>query len=155
MVARAKTNTGPDASTVERYRSLVRSSGGRITQARLSVMEVLRQSGEHLTAREIHARVITETPAVNMSTVYRTLNRLEALGLVHTLATPGEARFGIADTDHHHSICTGCGSVQEIDPRSLAALLPALQEITGLATDPTAGVTVRGRCPRCRRAASS
>src|SRR3954465_6113909 len=60
----------------------LRQQGHRLTPQRLMVMEVVKQSGKHLTAEDVHAAVLPQPPYVNIATVYRTLQWLQEVGLV-------------------------------------------------------------------------
>jgi Fe2+ or Zn2+ uptake regulation protein len=93
---------------------------------------VLEAADGHLSAAELHRRVVTTRPFTNLSTVYRTVERLTELGLVHTVNGPGEASFGLAVHDHHHAVCEGCGRVLQIDARALTALGAWAQSAVGL-----------------------
>lgn len=94
--------------------------------------------------------MVERVPHVNLSTVYRTRERLERLGLIHRLEVQGEARFGSAEHSHHHAVCTRCGQVQELDGTAVANLLSGLEAVTTLRPDPAAGLTVHGTCADCR-----
>ncbi|PZS28944.1 MAG: transcriptional repressor [Pseudonocardiales bacterium] len=115
-------------------------------------LNVLDQAGAHLSVTEIHCRMAVTAPGVNLSTVYRTLDRLETLRLVHRLDVHGEARYGSAEHDHHHAVCTRCGRILELDGPVVAGLLSGLESLTTLRPDPAAGLTVRGVCADCRAA---
>src|SRR5688500_7914635 len=70
------------APEVEEVLDLVRSRGGRVTAPRRAVIgALLAGQGEHLTAEDVAARVQDDHPEVHLSTVYRTLEALEELGV--------------------------------------------------------------------------
>ena len=89
---------------------MIRSAGRKVTNARLTVAEVLRVSDTHMTAPEVVDDVEGAGVHVDKSTVYRVLADLRDLGLV------AESRFGageanyewIADSNHHHLYCSVC-----------------------------------------------
>lgn len=128
----------------------LRGAGQRGTLARQLVLDALDETGGHLSATDIHARVARKAPSVTLSTVYRTLATLADYGLVHVLSHGGEARYGFADQPHHHSVCTECGRTRQIPPDAVVDLIPALERAGGLrlATD---GITLTGTCPDCAR----
>lgn len=144
----------PRKATGDRESRLLTSLrvGGRATTARVQALRVLDATDDHLTATEVHRRLARQMPQVNLSTVYRTLERLESLGLVHRLDHHGEALFGSVQHDHHHALCTRCGRVMElrIDPDAVAALLATVEETMLLRPDHSSGLTVRGVCDACR-----
>lgn len=128
----------------------LRSTGSRATLARLEVIRVLDEAGAHLDTGEIHQRLATRTPGVNISTVYRTLNRLQDIGLVHVLPAAGEPRYGLTGQQHHHAVCDTCGQVREVPTRALAHLLPALSAASGLHLTDHGDVTLHGTCRHCQ-----
>jgi len=94
---------------------MLRSKGYRLTPQRQLVLEAVTALG-HGTPEEILADVRRTASAVNVSTVYRSLELLESLGLVtHTHLGHGAPTYHLADdADHVHLVCRGCGTVQEV-----------------------------------------
>jgi Fur family transcriptional regulator, ferric uptake regulator len=105
---------------------------------------------EHGTPDEICAEVRKTASGVNISTVYRTLELLEELGLVtHTHLGHGSARYHTAnDSDHLHLVCRDCGTVTESDVSVAAALVDRLHAEHGFDTD-VRHFSVFGRCGAC------
>lgn len=68
---------------------------------------------------------------------------------MHTLAPPGDARYGLVEPPHHHAICTECAQVTEIPPGPVADALGAAERVSGFALHP-AGLTLYGLCPTCQ-----
>lgn len=123
-------------------------AGSRRTTARKLVLDALDEDGGHQPVAEIHARVLARSPAVTLSTVYRTLATLAELRLVHALSRGGESHYGFADEAHHHAICARCGHVADIPAGALADVIPHLQAAAGLVLDDD-GITLTGLCARC------
>jgi Fur family ferric uptake transcriptional regulator len=93
----------------------LRRVGQRATPQRLIILGAL-QPGEHLSADDVFARVEPALPAVNRSTVYRTLELFRDLGLVSMTDLGGGARqFELIDEPHHHLICHRCGRMLQLD----------------------------------------
>ncbi|WP_158585491.1 Fur family transcriptional regulator [Kitasatospora sp. SolWspMP-SS2h] len=137
---------GPDEGEVSRR--LLREGGSRCTEPRVRVLEAVRSHGGHLTAAQIQARVTAGGRRVDLSTVYRTVERLMGLGLLHSLRGPGgELTFGMAGEPHHHAVCAGCGAVAEFPVALLDDGLSAAAAHTGFRVDT---VVLSGRCPACR-----
>jgi Fur family ferric uptake transcriptional regulator len=97
----------------------LRARGYRLTPQRQLVLEAVGALG-HGTPEEIVTEVRRTAAAVNISTVYRTLELLEELGLVrHTHLGHGAPTYSVAgDDDHVHLVCRECGAVEEA-PREL------------------------------------
>jgi Fur family ferric uptake transcriptional regulator len=87
---------------------------------------------------------------VNVSTVYRTLELLEQLGLVqHTHIHHGAPSYHLAeDAQHVHLVCRQCERVTEVDQAAVRPLVIALEEHEGFLTD-VGHLTVFGLCAAC------
>src|SRR5689334_2561362 len=118
---------GPDAEA----RQLLRDAGIKVTTARLLVLGVLAEADAHLGVHDIDARVNAIAPPIDVSTVYRTVSRLEELGLVHSISTPTEALYGLARRPHHHAVCTHCGKVTELSGPAVVEALQGLEAVSG------------------------
>ena len=123
--------------------------GYRLTPQRVLVWDVLRQSGSHMSAEEVCARVQERFPQVNMSTVYRTLELLVGLELVRETHLGPTRRFFEVEEEvpHHHLVCDLCGRVAHIHDEDLGDLRSVLCTEQGFTTRE---LTVFGRCRECR-----
>ncbi len=142
---------GPD----DEMRQLVRDAGAKVTTARLLVLRVLTEAGAHLGVHAICARVNAIAAPIDVSTVYRTVSRLEELGLVHSISTPTEATYGLARQPHHHAVCTHCGQVSELSGPPVNEALQALESASGFRLSPGTSLTVHGLCTSCRAGGSA
>src|SRR3954462_11035180 len=105
----------------------LRARGYRITPQRQLVLEAVTELG-HATPEDICSRVQQTARGVNISTVYRTLELLEELGLVtHTHLGHGPPTYHLASAaDHVHPVCRACGGVTEVVPHLVQSLVDAL-----------------------------
>src|SRR6266702_1681404 len=112
----------------------LRASGYRVTPQRQLVLEAVTKL-EHATPEEIYAEVQQTAVGVNLSTVYRTLELLEQIGLVtHTHLGHGAHRYHLAaDAQHVHLVCRGCGAIIQLDPAAGARHLGLLRRASGAA----------------------
>jgi Fur family ferric uptake transcriptional regulator len=94
--------------------------------------------------------VRAESQAVNISTVYRTLELLEDLGLVrHAHITDRAPTYhSTAAPEHVHLVCRTCGAVIEVAPDVVAATTEALHGRYGFTTD-VGHLTIFGACRDC------
>src|SRR3989337_1856841 len=60
----------------------LREVGYRLTPQRMLIVSLIHDSTGHVTAEELHGRVVEQYPFVDISTVYRTLQLLKKLRLV-------------------------------------------------------------------------
>lgn len=134
--------------------SLLRSRGDRITGARRAVVEALLAGDDHhVTADEVAARVSVAHPEVHRATVYRTLERLQQLGVVtHVHLGHGPSTFHLEDRPHHHAVCSTCGTVVEVPLAALDDLAARLREEHGFELS-AQHFALSGRCRDCARTA--
>ena len=128
----------------------LRAGGLRWTPQRRTLIEVLREHEGHVTASELIARCKERDRTTTPSTVYRTLDLLEELGLVkHGHGHDGREEYHILpDQVHGHLYCGGCGKTWEIRPETGAVIVEALASQLGFAVD-LSHVTISGRCAGC------
>ena len=134
---------------------LFRERGLRWTPQRRTVVDVLASSAGHVTGTELIDRCRAVDARTIPSTVYRTLDVLEELGLVrHGHGADGREEFHVAPaTDHGHLHCADCGGRWEIGEAQAEGIIRALGDADGFEVD-LSHVTVVGRCAECRRAAA-
>lgn len=129
----------------------LRSRGYRLTPQRQLVLEAVEEL-EHATPDEVLTAVRRKASGVNQSTIYRTLELLEELGLVtHTHLGHGAPTYHSGSApDHAHLVCRGCDLVTEIDADVVAPLVETLRSRYGFATN-VRHLTVSGDCADCQR----
>lgn len=128
----------------------LRRRGLRWTPQRSTVIEVLAESDGHITAAELVERCRARDPSTIPSTVYRTLDVLEELGLLrHGHAADGREEFHVLPgSEHGHLHCAGCGATWEIGADQAAGVAAALRSGDGFEID-IGHVTLVGRCREC------
>lgn len=93
----------------------LKKAGLKITGPRLKILQILRESGGHLSAENIYNILLNSKEDVGLATVYRVLTQFEAAGLIirHHFE-PDCSVFELREGEHHdHLVCTECGDVQE------------------------------------------
>lgn len=122
----------------------LRERGLRVTPQREQVLAAVRSLG-HATPEQISETVRD----VDVTTVYRTLELLEELGLVkHTHLGHGAPSYRPGEDDHIHVVCHACGSIVDADPALVDPLAAHLAADRGFVVD-RAHFTVFGRCRDC------
>ena len=127
--------------------SFLRADGRRITPERKLLLRIIRDN-PHLGANDIYELARKENPKMSLSTVYRTVNLLESLGLVE--ASPlgqDHHHYEVRLQEHYHLVCLDCGKIIEI---------PASEAIKQLAKDydfQISGVKLEiyGYCKECQK----
>jgi Fur family ferric uptake transcriptional regulator len=131
--------------------TLLRASGHKLTPQRLMVVTALRHADGHRTAAQVLEEVQHVYPYVDISTVYRTMSVLKELHLVsETDMGAGELAYEWSAGDpHHHLICRGCGTVQQLDPQALDRLSQTLAGDYGFRAD-IEHIAIFGLCKNCK-----
>lgn len=127
----------------------LRDHGFRITPQRQLVLEAV-EALRHATPEEILVEVQQTASGVNLSTVYRTLEVLEEVGLVtHAHIGHGPPTYHAVDEDVHiHLVCDRCAAVQSVPASVAAQFVEGLEDSYGFRTD-ISHVSVHGVCARC------
>lgn len=131
----------------------LRERGLRWTPQRRTVIEVLSETDGHVTGAELVERCRVRDPSTIPSTVYRTLDVLEELGLVrHGHGADGREEFHVLpEQEHGHLHCVDCGATWEIGRERAHAIASAFRAADGFEID-IGHVTVVGRCRACASA---
>ncbi len=128
---------------------MLRANGGRITPTRRAVIQVLISESTHLSAEDLAKRIQLRLPDVHLSTIYRTLDALEAVGVVdHVHLGHGRAIYHLSSDIHQHLVCEVCSSVTEVPESFFATLKGELKETFGF-TMRAHHFAVIGRCRNC------
>ena len=132
----------------------LRERGHRITPQREAILrEVLRTEG-HITPQDVTRRVQRRLPAVNASTIYRTLDMLEEAGVVrHAHREQGAAYHRTEDARHVHLTCSRCGSEDDLSLTEAESLERVIHSHRGFRPDLT-HFAISGQCRECQRAVS-
>jgi Fur family ferric uptake transcriptional regulator len=129
----------------------VRRSGLRVTRQRVLILQALCELHGHASAERVHERVTVHRRDVDLSTVYRTLERLRDLRILsQTDLGRGCVEFEVvASQPHHHLVCHECGQVQDLPHRYVALLASAIRR--DLDFEPMLDhLAVFGLCSSCR-----
>jgi Fur family ferric uptake transcriptional regulator len=128
---------------------VLRERGLRLTAQRQLVLEAVYDLG-HATPDQVHCKVAETAAGVNISTVYRTLELLEEIGLVtHTHLSHGAPTYHAASEEQHvHLVCRDCGRVDEVQPSVLDNVSATLQTDLGFQVD-VGHVSFFGKCREC------
>ena len=128
----------------------LRDHGFRITPQRQLVLEAV-ETLRHGTPEEILVEVQRTASGVNLSTIYRTLEVLEDVGLVtHAHIGHGPPTYHAVDDDVHiHLVCDRCKSVQSVPASVATSFVEQLEAEYGFRTD-ISHVSVHGLCESCK-----
>jgi Fur family transcriptional regulator, ferric uptake regulator len=120
---------------LEEAKRRMRSAGMRSGQSRAAVMELLARDGRCLMSAQDVIDAMRERGASSRASVYRVLDSLHELGLLHRMdGGDGVARFEIADPHHHHhhAVDEATGEVTAFTDPVLEASIQAIADRLGL-----------------------
>lgn len=151
--SRPASTTRPDASPWTGVRERLHARGLRWTPQRRVLIEVLSRSDGHVTGAELIDRCRQLDPSTIPSTVYRTLDVLEELGIVrHAHGVNGREEFHVLPAaDHGHLHCSRCRATWEIGASEAAVMVDALQGSRGFQVD-LSHLSIGGLCRACAEA---
>jgi Fur family ferric uptake transcriptional regulator len=135
----------------EDWEQRLREHGFRITPQRQLVLEAV-ENLQHGTPEEILAEVQHTAAGVNLSTIYRTLEVLESVGLItHAHIGHGAPKYHSIDEQVHiHLVCDSCGNVDSVPAAVADAFASDLRNTYGFHTD-VSHVSVHGKCAGCAK----
>ena len=132
--------------------TILRERGHRITPQREVILQEVLGTDGHITPQDLTRRVQRRLPAVNASTVYRTLALLESVGIVRHAHLEGGAEYHRADeVEHVHLTCSRCGAEDDLSIEEAETLKGVVQRHRGFLPDLT-HFAISGLCARCQRA---
>ncbi|MFL5675767.1 MAG: Fur family transcriptional regulator [Chloroflexota bacterium] len=131
-------------------RDQLRARGLRWTPQRRTLIDVLSATDGHVTGADLVARCRAVDPTTTPSTVYRTLDVLEELGLLsHSHGADGREEFHVRPVAAHgHLHCIGCGTTWEIGTDEAASLVEAVERRRAFTVD-LSHLSIAGRCSDC------
>jgi Fur family zinc uptake transcriptional regulator len=131
---------------------ICRRMGARLTRLRRNVLSLVLSAGRPLTAYEILDLLRPKDPSATPAGVYRSLDFLSELGLVHRIES-AKSFIACAMPDHAHPsqmlVCRRCGTVVETEDSGVARATESLGRRLGFALDRNTMEFV-GLCPSCR-----
>jgi Fe2+ or Zn2+ uptake regulation protein len=121
-----------------------------LTKQREAVLQVIRESENHLTASEIYEAARRRLPSISYATVYNSLKYLKDAGLVNEISFGnGASRYDRETERHDHALCTECGKLVDFDLTVTSDLVRAAVRKTRFKPE-TIHLTLRGLCPDCK-----
>lgn len=129
----------------------LQESGYRLTDARRILVDILAESVRALSPLELYDLAREAYPRLGLVTVYRTLEKLEELGLIQRIHQPhGCHRYMRAAQGHQHPIlCTLCGRAEYFEGDDISALMNAVSRQSGFAVHDH-WLQLFGVCQECR-----
>ena len=131
------------------YATKIREGGFRLTPQRELILNAICEGGGHTTLDEIYARVQAKAKAINLATVYRTLDFLCDMGLVVSAEIDGHKVYEIASQrPHHHLVCQECGRVEGLEHEMVETLFARIEHERQFRVN-MKHLVLFGRCQDC------
>ncbi len=136
---------------------------GRVTEAKVrntrqrsAVLNVLAGIDDFRSAQDLHDVLRHAGESVGLTTVYRTLQGLAAVGDVDLLVGPdGETRYRRCSAGHHHHlVCRDCGRTVEVAGPAVEKWANKVAAENGY-TDVRHIIEIVGLCSDCRGSSDS
>lgn len=122
----------------------------RLTPHRQVVLDVVRSSMDHPTAREVYERSSRLAPRLSFATVYNSLKFLAQEGRVRLVRFGDDAvRYDPRTERHDHLVCRGCGEVHDAVGGRAPSLPEGFRLPDGFQVE-EADVHFTGLCGACR-----
>jgi Fur family peroxide stress response transcriptional regulator len=122
-----------------------------LTPQRKAVLQVIRESENHMTAGEIFEAARKRLPSISYATVYNSLRYLKGVGLVDEISFGnGASRYDRETERHDHAICTSCGKLVDFDLAVTNDLMRAAARRSRFKPE-SLHLTLRGLCPGCAK----
>ncbi len=116
-------------TTQEELSVRLRELGIRLTPQRLAIAEVVVNSGDHPSVKDVFERVKVFFPYVTLATIYSTLDVLERAAIVRQLPFQHQSRYDANLEPHANLVCISCGTVADAEVgQSMVADLQQLLE---------------------------
>ena len=137
----------------EKVNDLISRSKGlgiKVTPQRIAIYKELASTDEHPSTETIYKKIKAYYPNISLTTVYRTLETFEKLGLISVVnILYNAARYDANLEPHHHIVCTECKKVEDVYDESLTNLDVSDKTLGDYRIDGYS-VQLNGVCSACR-----
>jgi Fe2+ or Zn2+ uptake regulation protein len=123
----------------------------RLTSARQAILDELGDADTHLTAIQIHERLVPRLPSLNLSTVYRSMDYL----VDKMLVTVSDLGYGspvyelVKEEIHHHLVCSNCRKTLPLEHDEISKFFNKISQIKEFAIT-TNHLVLFGICKDCQ-----
>lgn len=122
-----------------------------LTKQREVVLQVIRDSDNHLTANEVFDEAKSLLPTISFATVYNSLRYLKDAGHITEIQFGnGASRFDKMTSRHDHAICVKCGKLVDMELELPAELVEFAEKFSQFKLE-SIELTLRGLCPNCNK----
>ncbi len=138
----------PPPTTSGEWEESLAHAGYRRTEPRRAVLRAILRHGGLFTAEELADGL--RSAGIGRATVFRTIDVLADLGMLHRLHTGGCHSYAVCPRGHHHHLtCSICGRVESVAGCGLDEQLNRLAQSAGFAIEDH-HLELTGRCSVCQ-----
>jgi Fur family ferric uptake transcriptional regulator len=122
-----------------------------VTPQRSLLLNIMREAGRHLDAKEVYRRASERDPKISLATVYRNLHVFEKQGLINERHL-GQARCYYEMKrlgEHQHLVCEACGQVIEFESPLIRKLVAEVQRKNNFSVTKVE-LYLEGHCHKCK-----
>lgn len=129
----------------------LQANGYRLTRSRLAVLETIAHAPVSLNPLQVYDKTRPHCPGLGLVTVYRTLEKLEELGLIQRVHQPGgcNAYLPSAQGHQHLLICRACGKAEYFEGDQLDEFFASVGQQNGFIISEH-WLQLFGLCPTCQ-----
>ncbi len=120
------------ATSLDDALSLCQQKNLRLSRQRRYILELLWQSNEHLSAREIYDRLNQQQKPIGHTSVYQNLEALSAHGVIECIERADGRRYGNRNDMHSHVNCLETDSITDVDVTLPEEVLRQVEAATGM-----------------------
>ncbi len=135
------------------FREILRHEGLKYTKQRASILKILTESEQPVSAEQVFLALQKNGVNANLSTVYRILESLASKGIVlkTSIGSDTKALFEMNSSVHRHRmICISCREMMSVEGCPLEEYEKMLEDRTGF--DVTGHkLEIYGYCEKCRK----
>jgi Fur family ferric uptake transcriptional regulator len=105
----------------------------RRSHPRILIYQELSEAKSPLSPQEIYRGVVKKKKKVGLTSIYRSLELFESLGMVFKIPNGSAVRYKLCELEdhHHHIVCKGCGNVVEFNFCDISDWSRKVAESTG------------------------
>jgi Fur family transcriptional regulator, ferric uptake regulator len=106
--------------------------GMRLSRQRRSILELLWQAQEHLSARQIYDRLNKEGKDIGHTSVYQNLEALSQQDIIECVERSDGRLYGHISDSHSHINCLDTDQILDIHVQLPGALIAEIEQRTGI-----------------------
>jgi Fur family transcriptional regulator, ferric uptake regulator len=115
------------------FKNIFREKKLILSHPRLLIYQELSSAPSPLSPSEIYQSLHKKKRRVGLTSIYRSLDLFESLGIAFRIANGSTGKYKICElkNHHHHIICKACGDVVELNFCDISDWTKKVREFTG------------------------